>query len=206
MRWLVHPQGLRESLWKPVPLRYVLIPPLTLLVLTLGVLSLWALTRPVIVEGHFPSKPTVGDLEFDVIRVHNRLVFGLQGDRTDRRYLLYVIVQVKNLSQDHAVDWDGWQGKGVVEDLEGNKFKHADVTGWSPSPDTYSPDLDHVPVSRGAKIGPGEVYTSAAFFEPSAESPTWVILTYPVRSVYVRFREPIGYGPLVMCILEPRPQ
>jgi hypothetical protein len=197
-------ERLAKRRWQAIPLRAILLPLLAILCLGTGVLFLWAKYRPVVRECRFYEKVTVGDLQVEVRSARSRDVPGQKNGRSDTRQMLCVIVRVNNTNPRNAVEWAGWQGRGIVEDEYGCRSMPADLTGWSRVPEGFFPEWDRMPINTRTKIAPGEAHESVVFFERALPGSREAIVTFPLDGVTLRFRGTMEYGEPPICELPPR--
>ena len=105
--------------------------------------------------------------------------------------MMMVVLSIQNTGKGKIAEWAGWQGKGVLEDEHGNKFKPLDLRGWSclPANDTLGGGWDG---DSGSRIHPGETYRNALYHEYAPPTSKEVVITLPLDGRSLRFRGLIG--------------
>jgi hypothetical protein len=123
--------------------------------------------------------------------VRSEQVAGQYQGRFTAVKLMMVRITIQNTSKGKIADWAGWQGKGAVEDENGNKFQPADLRGWSclPNNNTFGGGYDG---DFGSRIHPGTTYEEALYHEYAPPTSKQVVIRLPLEGKIVTFRGPIG--------------
>jgi hypothetical protein len=201
-------ERLVNRLWQPLSLRVVLLLILAIMCLGTNAFFLWARFRPEVRECSFNERVTVGDLQVEIRWANTCPVLIRNYTETERRRMLYVVVSVTNINPGNTVEWDGWQGQGIVEDEHGRRLRPADLEGWLRVPEGARDDLGLMPISVPAKIPPGATYDSAVFFELDPHWSEHVTVSFQLDGVTLRFRGTLEHGnPLnpLGCVTPPPP-
>jgi hypothetical protein len=141
-------------------------------------------------EFAFGEQVRAGDLLVSVEEAYSSSNFaGQRYGRFTLIQMMLVRLRVENTGRGKIIDWPGWQGKAVVEDEHGNRFKPLALEGWSALPHNdiigggWSGDT-------GARVHPGTTYVNALYYEYAPPTSRHIIVTAPLAGRQVRFRGP----------------